>query len=63
MTQINVLPMIDVAEPTSVEVIFADDGTVWVNVDGVCRFRATRISEVLVTEGGSTRILTAPPEI
>jgi hypothetical protein len=43
--------MVDVSEPKMVEVqIRADGKVVWVNVDGVCRFRACRIVKLEIQD-------------
>jgi hypothetical protein len=40
---------IDVAEPKSLEIIIREDAkTVWVNVDGICRFRACKIQGLFI---------------
>jgi hypothetical protein len=45
----------DVAGPEAVEVEVRADGTViWVNVDGICRFRACRVGRLTVTDHRST---------
>ncbi len=36
----------DIAYPELVEVDITEDGRIWVNVDGVCRFRATRCKKI-----------------
>ena len=56
--------MIDITEPESVEIATNHDGTsVWVNVDGVCAFRACRIKDLSFdfkhNENGESA---APPE-
>lgn len=39
--------MLDITAPDSVEVLIRDDKkVVWVNVDGICRFRACRIKKL-----------------
>jgi hypothetical protein len=44
-------PMIDVTAPQVVEVSIRNDGkVVWVNVDGICRFRACQITTVILED-------------
>ena len=41
----------DVMAPQHVEVLIREDGqTLWVNVDGVCKFRACKIGKVKVND-------------
>ena len=41
--------MEDVTAPRHVEIRIREDGkVVWVNVDGICRFRACRIENLIV---------------
>jgi hypothetical protein len=43
--------MLDVTEPYVVEVQIRGDSTVvWVNVNGICLFRACRIGTLIVTD-------------
>lgn len=42
---------VDITEPKIVEVLIRDDGrVVWVNVDGICRFRACRIHTIKIED-------------
>lgn len=42
---------LDVTEPSHVEVLIRHDSKViWVNVDGICRFRACRIGNLVVND-------------
>lgn len=41
--------MFDTHSADSVEIIIRD-GKVWVNVDGICQFRAYRIKEIHLTD-------------
>jgi len=44
MTKIDVIQMIDVRDPKRLEISVSENReTVWINVDGVCRFRAQKI--------------------
>jgi hypothetical protein len=43
--------MLDITAPANVEVEIKGDGNViWVNVDGVCRFRACRIGALRIRD-------------
>lgn len=43
--------MVDIAAPSIVEVQVRADGKVlWVNVDGICRFRCCRIETIIVND-------------
>lgn len=42
---------IDITAPEVVEILIREDGeVVWVNVDGICRFRACRIRNVQLND-------------
>ena len=41
--------MIDIMEPTIVEVLITD-GNLWINVDGACRLRIGRITNIKVED-------------
>ncbi len=41
---------IDVSGPEVVEIIIGDENQVWVNVNGVCRFRAYKVREVILED-------------
>lgn len=42
---------VDITEPGYVEVLVSNDGKiVWVNVDGICRFRACRIKQLTIRD-------------
>lgn len=51
MKEYREMRMIDVAEPDHVQ-ISVEASEVWVNVDGICHFRAKRISEIQVEVQG-----------
>jgi hypothetical protein len=61
---IQIETQIDVTAPKVVQVVVREDGkTIWVNVDGVCKFRACQIGKLIVDDqrkkkrsGYSTRI-------
>lgn len=41
--------MIDITNPHFVEVLFTEDRKrIWVNVDGVCKFRACRVQTLVI---------------
>ena len=43
--------MIDITAPESVEIVLGNDlKTVWVNVDGICQFRACRIGVITIDD-------------
>jgi hypothetical protein len=43
--------MVDVSEPRIVEIQIRSDGkVVWVNVDGICRFRACKVKKLEVQD-------------
>lgn len=43
--------MLDITAPEGVEVVIKEDGKViWVNVDGICRFRSCRIKVLDVVD-------------
>lgn len=43
--------MIDITAPGTVEIMIRFDGqVVWVNVDGICRFRACQIKTVVIED-------------
>jgi hypothetical protein len=43
--------ILDIRAPQSVEIQIRYDGrVVWVNVDGICRFRSCRIGELTITD-------------
>lgn len=43
--------MVDISEPEAVQIqIRADGKVIWINVDGICRFRACRIKELEITD-------------
>jgi len=45
------LEPLDVAAPEVVQVVVKDDGKViWVNVDGVCLFRACRVEKLIIDD-------------
>ena len=49
--------MVDVTAPEVVEVSIRDDGkVVWVNVDGICRFRACQIKTVIVEDRRNVKL-------
>jgi hypothetical protein len=49
--KIHIREMIDITAPQDVEVQIRGDGrVVWVNVDGICRFRACQIGHVTVND-------------
>lgn len=53
MTERDPMPMLDLTAPARVEIdIRADRKVVWINIDGVCRLRACRIGELIVTDQG-----------
>ena len=49
--------MIDIAEPEVVQIQISQNRkvgtTVWINVDGICRLRATRVRKVQVDDDRS----------
>ncbi len=49
--------MIDIAEPEVVQIQISQDRkvgtTVWINVDGICRLRATRVRKAQVDDDRS----------
>ncbi len=50
-TMINKMDgMIDVNAPKVVSIILGAEGQIWVNVDGVCRFRCYRAKEIIVED-------------
>lgn len=50
----------DLVAPKNVEIIIDHEGTrVWVNVDGICAFRAYRIGKLTVVD---KRLPSEPPE-
>jgi len=42
------MDMVDIHEPEIVVIAIDHDGTLWVNVDGKCRLRITRPSELAI---------------
>ena len=47
----QVVTILDIVNPEYVEVIFGPDGkTVWVNVEGITRFRARRIETLSLSD-------------
>jgi len=57
------LEMLDITAPKVVDITIRSDGkVVWVNVDGICRFRACRIQETLVVhdERGAENVTETP---
>jgi hypothetical protein len=43
--------MIDITAPEVVEILIRDDGkVVWINVDGICRFRACEIKALIAKD-------------
>jgi hypothetical protein len=43
--------MIDITAPEVVEILIRDDGkVVWINVDGICRFRACQIKALIAED-------------
>lgn len=57
--KIEVKHMIDVTGPEHLEIVIREDGViVWINIDGMCAFRACRIKELVVTDN---RLVTKEP--
>jgi hypothetical protein len=51
MIDIDMIGSLDINNPTIVEVLIRDDGTVvWVNIDGLCRLRVCRIKKLTVDD-------------
>lgn len=51
MTEIKLVNMTDVTAPEVVEVVVRSDSKVlWVNVDGVCLFRACQIKQLIIED-------------
>jgi len=45
------MQMVDVTAPRVVEISIREDGKViWINVDGICRFRACQIETVILED-------------
>ena len=45
------LTSLDVTAPIHVEIVIRSDGTViWVNIDGICRLRACRITKLTLND-------------
>jgi len=43
----RILETLDITAPETVEILIREDGEViWINVDGLCRFRACRIKKL-----------------
>jgi len=55
--------MNDFTEPEIVEILIRNDGNVvWVNVDGICKFRACKIHLLEVNDERSSHALTLDTE-
>lgn len=55
--EVREVKMIDVTSPELVEVVISEDSkTLWINVDGICMFRACRIKE-LIFDGKGTKFV------
>jgi hypothetical protein len=53
----NIDSMIDITQPEFLEVIVRYDGkVVWINVDGICRFRACRLNHLEINDGRKKEI-------
>lgn len=59
MTNIETSSIIDITEPERVEVLIrADKKVIWINVDGICRLRCSRIKHLKVNdESNETKVL------
>lgn len=51
MTEITPTEMLDITEPELVEIDIRSDGTViWVNIDGICRLRVCRVTQLILND-------------
>jgi hypothetical protein len=50
------LTVLDITAPTHVEISIRSDGTViWVNIDGLCRFRVCRIKNLVLDDNRTVK--------